>query len=268
MHKTVRKVLRAVADYDPDYYDMYEDAQESFFAKLYVRRVVAQARSVGIHPPATLLEAGCQAGRLVVPLAQQGFRVTGIDTSGFALRRAREHAKAAGVDATFVQGDLVQVLRRHPGWRYDIIVCAEVLYLSPTYREMLGALAGALRPGGILYASHRPKFYYLVEAIRQYDMETARFVLDHSEGPFRDARYYNWHTLEELQALYQSLGLRWMGVWPIDRFAWLCGMSPSRLTEQQQHDLSTIETSDAAGDGLCGRYALVACQKPASPGDA
>src|SRR3989338_3141125 len=114
MHKTVRKVLRAVADYDPDYFDMYADAAEAVFARLYVERVLRHASAAGIRPPSTLLEAGCQAGRLVVPFAKAGFRGTGIDTSGFALRRAREHAKAAGVEAAFIQGDLLQVLSRRP----------------------------------------------------------------------------------------------------------------------------------------------------------
>ena len=43
MHKTVRKVLRAVADYDPDYFDMYADAAEAVFARLYVERVLRHA---------------------------------------------------------------------------------------------------------------------------------------------------------------------------------------------------------------------------------
>ena len=113
MHKTVRKVLRAVADYDPDYYDMYADPSEAMFAQLYLERIRRHAEEAGIRPPAAVLEAGCQAGRLVVPLAQLGFQVTGIDTSGFGLRRAREHAAAAGVRADFLKGDLQEVLAPH-----------------------------------------------------------------------------------------------------------------------------------------------------------
>ncbi|MBI3011908.1 MAG: methyltransferase domain-containing protein, partial [Candidatus Omnitrophica bacterium] len=324
MQKVIRKVLRAVADYDPDYYDMYADANEAFFATLYVERIKRHAREAGIHPPATeagtpaaslgeakragvgegrapsrpafrgrpdgdrsrsaddrgrvpssagwltgvpkhivrggrsrrptepgtpdaslceakrwgsatagrprarhsadapmasapgvpsiadrrptLLEAGCQAGRLVIPFARLGFQVTGVDTSRYALRRAQEHAEAAGVGATFVRGDVMEVLRRDPDRLFDIVVCAEVLYLSPRYREMLQALAGAVRPGGLLCVSHRPKFYYLLEAFRQYDLAAVDAVLQRNEGPFRDSAYYNWQTEEELRALYGSLG--------------------------------------------------------------
>ena len=105
MRRAVRKLLRAVANYDPDYYDMYADANEAFFAQLYIERITRHAEAAGIRPPATILEAGCQAGRLVVPFATLGYQVTGIDASMFALRRARAHTKAAGTTATFLQGE-------------------------------------------------------------------------------------------------------------------------------------------------------------------
>ncbi|MBI2104149.1 MAG: methyltransferase domain-containing protein [Candidatus Omnitrophica bacterium] len=264
MHKTVRKVLRAVADYDPDYFDMYADAAEAMFARLYVERILRHASAAGIRQPATLLEAGCQAGRLVVPFARAGFRVTGIDTSGFALRRAREHAKAAGVDAAFIQGDLLAVLRRQPAPQFDVVVCAEVVYLSPQHRQMLEALAAAVRPGGLLCVSHRPKMYYLLEALRQYDVTSATDVLRRGEGPFRDSAYYNWQTPDELRALYRSLGLRCLAVHPIDRLAWLAQVDVKRLSEPQRAQWVQWELElpdDTAGD--CARYLLIVAERPA-----
>jgi len=262
MQKLVRKVLRAVADYDPDYYDMYADPNETCFAQLYVERIKRHAQDAGIRLPASLLEAGCQAGRLVVPFAKLGFEVTGIDTSEFALRRAREHAKAAGVEATFIRGDLVSVLAGHPEWRFDVVVCAEVLYLSPDYRRMLQSMAGVVRSGGLLCVSHRPKFYYLVEALRQYDLSAAAQVLERTEGPFRDASYYNWQTEAELRALYDTLGLRWIAMYPIDRFAWLSGMSPSALTSAQREQWLRMELGSDGDAGICARYALIVAQRP------
>jgi len=266
MHKLLRKVLRAAADHDPDYYDMYADANEQMFAQLYVERIAQHAEAAGIRPPATLLEAGCQAGRLVVPFARAGFRVMGIDTSGFALRRAREHAKAAGVEAAFIQGDLLQVLSRREGPPFDIVVCAEVVYLSPHYRRMLEALAAAVRPGGLVCVSHRPKMYYLLEALRQYDMTSAADVLGRGEGPFRDSAYYNWQTPEELRALYRSLGLRCLAVHPIDRLAWLGQVDVKRLTEPQRAQWVEWELGlpDEAAGGFA-RYLLVVAERPTEP---
>jgi len=261
MQKVLRKVLRAVADYDPDYYDMYADANEAFFGRLYLAHITRHAEAAGIHPPATVLEAGCQAGRLAVPLARLGFQVTGIDTSGFALRRAREHARAAGVEAAFLRGDLVEVLRDHPS-RYDIVVCAEVVYLSPRYRQMLEALARAVRPGGLLCVSHRPKLYYLLEALRRYDLSSARAVFDRSEGSFGDSAYYNWQTAEQLHQLYGTLGLRVIGMYPIDWLVWLSGMQPAQLTEAQRDQWLELELRLGAEVGTCARYMLVVAGKP------
>ncbi|OGX41699.1 MAG: hypothetical protein A3C53_04870 [Omnitrophica WOR_2 bacterium RIFCSPHIGHO2_02_FULL_68_15] len=263
--RPVKKLLRAVANYDPGYYDMHDDVDESWFARLYLERIRRRAEEAGIAPPATVLEAGCQAGRLVVPLARLGFAVTGIDTSGFALRRARVHARSAGVAARFIKGDLLKVLRsgRH---RYDIVVCAEVLYLSPRYREMLAALAGAVKPGGLLCVSHRPKTYYLLEALRHGNVEAARRVLASSEGrfdgPHPERGYYNWQTDEELRALYRELGLEGVAVYPIDQTAWLSGVAPSQLAERARRLWLDAELSlESEEGGPCARYALVIASK-------
>lgn len=263
MQRTVRKILRAVADYDPDYYDMYADVHEALFGRLYVERIRRHADAAGIHSSAAVLEAGCQAGRLAIPLAKLGYRVTGIDTSRFALRRAREHAKEAGVSLELVQGDLIGLLRHHSEWRYDIVVCAEVVYLSRHYQAMLEALACAVRPGGLLCVSHRPKSYYLIEAVRRHDFRTATEVLHRTEGPFRDSAYYNWQLEEELKALYRSLGLRWVAMWPIDCAAWLGGVNLSGLDSAAQAQWLQLELQLSPQDvGMCARYVLVVAEKP------
>lgn len=256
MRTIFRKLLRTMAHYDPTYYDMYEDANETLFAQLYVQRILRHAAAAGIHPPARLLEAGCQAGRLVVSFATRGFQVTGVDTSGFALHRARRHAHVSGVDATFVRGDLARVVRHRPG-PYDVVVCAEVVYLSPHYRTLLQALRRVVRPGGLLCVSHRTQFYYLIEALRQYDVEAATYVLRHGEGPFGESTYFNWQTAEELRALYRGIGLTDMVIEPIDRIAWLSGMSPSRLDEEGQRRWLAAELEGSDGPADRSRYALV-----------
>lgn len=267
MQKTIRKVLRAIADHDPDYYDMHDDPDEAWFARLYVERLKHHAAVEGIHPPAMVVDAGCQAGRLLVPLAQAGFRVTGVDTSGFALRRARKHASAAGVDASFIHGDALDVLQRNRWRQYDMVVCAEVIYLVEQHQAMLAALAGAVKPGGLLCVSHRPQTYFLIEALKHQNHKTAHLVLTasegHFEGPFPEKGYYNWQTEEQLRALYNGLGLEWIAMYPIDRFAWLSGIAPSQLTEEQRDLLLRMELESSGEPGTCGRYLFVIARKPA-----
>ena len=159
----------------------------------------------------------------------------------------------------------MKVLQRDPPQQFDIVVCAEVTYLSPHYREMLRTLAGAVRPGGLLCVSHRPKLYYLREALRQHDLATAAMVLERSEGPFRDSAYYNWQTEEELRTLYESLGLRWVALHPIDHVAWAGGVKLETLTDEQRAQWLELElhmTRDIVG--TCARYVLVVAAKPES----
>lgn len=56
-----------------------------------------------------ILELGCGTGRISIPLAQLGHRVTGVDLSAPLLDRARLKAHAAGVDVTFVHGDVCEL---------------------------------------------------------------------------------------------------------------------------------------------------------------
>lgn len=262
MHKVAKKLLRAVASYDPSYYDMYADTNESLFAQLYLDRLLPAIEAAGIQPPASVLDAGCQAGRLAVPLAQAGFQVTGIDTSGFALRRARQHAGAAGAEVAFIQGDLLQVLGRSPRPQFDVVICTEVVYLSPAFQEMLRALADAVKPGGLLCVSHRPKMYYLVEAMRLYDITTAERVLRGGEGPVQESRYSNWQTVDELRALYGALGLRWIGAHPIDRLAWMSRMDLAKLSRAEQATWLELERALPEHAGACARYLLAIAMKP------
>src|SRR5207237_10593984 len=54
-----------------------------------------------------LLELACGSGRLLVPLARAGYRVTGVDTSGRMLELARRALEAEGLEerCTLVQQD-------------------------------------------------------------------------------------------------------------------------------------------------------------------
>lgn len=57
-------------------------------------------------PYGPALDLGCGSGIWSVRLAQRGWQVTGVDVVPKAIRRARERAQAAGVDAQFVEGDV------------------------------------------------------------------------------------------------------------------------------------------------------------------
>jgi 2-polyprenyl-3-methyl-5-hydroxy-6-metoxy-1,4-benzoquinol methylase len=58
-----------------------------------------------------VLDLGCGPGRFAVPLAQKGFRVTGVDRTAFLLEKARLRAEAAQVEIGWVQQDMREFIR-------------------------------------------------------------------------------------------------------------------------------------------------------------
>ena len=100
-----------------------------------------------------LLELGCGTGRLLVPLAQAGYRVTGVDLSPEMLRLARAKAEQAGVTGllTLIQGDYAAAPLAGP-YRLAFVVMNSFLHLT-TQAGQLTALRHwreHLAPGGLL----------------------------------------------------------------------------------------------------------------------
>ena len=69
----------------------------------------AIARLLGesdVDAGARVLDVACGIGRHAIPLAERGYKVTGVDISPLFVQRARERATAAEVDVRFVVGDM------------------------------------------------------------------------------------------------------------------------------------------------------------------
>lgn len=128
----------------------------------------AFARWVGERESAStaLVDIGSGNGRDAVWFARQGYRVTGFDYSGPALRQSRAAAKSAGVSATFEAVNLYDL-------RYVLATGARLAHedgpralyarflphaLEDVGRHQLWRLARmALRPGGRLYLEFRTR---------------------------------------------------------------------------------------------------------------
>jgi len=245
---------------------MYADPAESLFAQSYLAQFIHHAQEASLSASPTVLEAGCQTGRLAIPLAKAGFRVTGIDRSGFALRRAKNHALQNRVSVDWVQGDFMEVLKSPPEKLFDMVVCAEVVYQVKHYREMIARLAQSVRPGGLLFISHRLRAYYVIESLRHEALDMARRVTESSEGlfdgRFHQAGYFNWQTVSELRTLYAQLGLTWVDWHPIDRLAWACQGKVDCLGQDQRRRWLDLESQLPKEDSSTARYALVVARRP------
>ncbi|MGK5089139.1 class I SAM-dependent methyltransferase [Bdellovibrionota bacterium FG-2] len=59
-----------------------------------------------------VLELCCGTGRLTIPMAKAGIRITGLDFTKSMLTRAKEKAKSAGLDIPFIKEDMRAVRLR------------------------------------------------------------------------------------------------------------------------------------------------------------
>jgi SAM-dependent methyltransferase len=97
-----------------------------------------------------VLELGCGSGRLLLPLAQAGHEVLGLDLSAPLLAMAAQ-ALAGYAGVQLVQGDMRQFVLEDKGWDTAVVFCNTLLHLDPTeLGQMLHTTARHLRPGGRL----------------------------------------------------------------------------------------------------------------------
>ena len=102
---------------------------------------------------APVLEMGCGSGRLLVPIADAGHAITGLDSSTEMLDRAKMRIakEAAGSAITLHQGDM-QNAEDAPGGPFGLVVFSlnALMHLAtaPDQRSSLEAARKSLRPGG------------------------------------------------------------------------------------------------------------------------
>jgi ubiquinone/menaquinone biosynthesis C-methylase UbiE len=97
-----------------------------------------------------VLDVGCGYGRIAIPLAGLGYRVTGLDRSETLLRSGSLEARARGVRVQFVAGNMTRLPFRDES--FDSVICLwSAFYEVLTPARQVQALAGmwrALRKGG------------------------------------------------------------------------------------------------------------------------
>jgi 2-polyprenyl-3-methyl-5-hydroxy-6-metoxy-1,4-benzoquinol methylase len=96
--------------------------------------------------PARVADLGCGTGTLSVLLAEDGHEVHGVDLAEAMLAAARAKASAAGVPATFAQGDAADPPLAPRG--FDVVLSRHVLWALPDPSAALARWVSLLRPGG------------------------------------------------------------------------------------------------------------------------
>ena len=103
-----------------------------------------------VDPARPLLDAGCGAGRLLVPWLQAGLDVDGCDASADMVERCRDRARSEGFEPTLWVAPLHDL---EPPRRYGTVVVCGAFGLGSTRaqdEQALSVLHDALEPGGTL----------------------------------------------------------------------------------------------------------------------
>ncbi|MEU6714627.1 class I SAM-dependent methyltransferase [Nonomuraea sp. NPDC046802] len=103
--------------------------------------------------PGRAIDLGCGTGRDSVYMAQQGWRVTGVDLSPEAIKKARKRAEASGVEVDFVQYDLLNLPSGGIEGGFDFLLdfgCSHSLR-DEAKGPYAAAVAELAKPGATLY---------------------------------------------------------------------------------------------------------------------
>lgn len=188
----------------------------------------------------SLVHLQCHFGLDTISWARLGARGVGLDFAPRAIARARELARAAGVEARFVEADVHDAVTALGGARFDVYVSLGALCWLPSIRRWAEVVRALLAPGGTLYVRDVHPVLWATESpapgklelVGSYFETEAPFVDDEpgtyaGDGALANVTTYEWnHGLGEIvQALLdQGLVLERLlehrfAPWPV--FDWL-----------------------------------------------
>lgn len=101
------------------------------------------------RPGREILDLGCGAGRHLVYLGSQGFKVYGMDLSENGLLHARGWLRAQDLPSRLVKGDMTGL--PYEGDRFDALISIHVIFHNPLVkmRDSIAEIRRVLKPGGL-----------------------------------------------------------------------------------------------------------------------
>ena len=87
--------------------------------KAWAKYLVDTFKKHDVHPK-TILDIACGTGNITIPMAQMGYKVTGIDISESMLSVAENKTRMNGLKVRFIRQDMVDLKVRE---KFDAVIC-------------------------------------------------------------------------------------------------------------------------------------------------
>jgi len=153
---------------------------------------------------ACILELCCGTGRLTIPIAKEGYTITGVDFTASMLEKAKTKAVEAGLTIDFVQADMRTLDLQE---KFDLIFIPfnsiHHLYTNDDIFQALDTVKNHLKEGGhFLFDCFNPNIQFIVERqntqkeISTYITKDGREVVIKEEMHYESATQINriqWH---------------------------------------------------------------------------
>lgn len=117
----------------------------------------------------SILELCCGTGRLTIPLAQEGYKITGVDNSTTMLNQAKQKASELNLPICFIKSDIRSLELPE---KYDIIFIPfnsiHHLYTNQDFFNVLIRVNKHLKENGyFLFDCFNPNIHYIVQSENQ-----------------------------------------------------------------------------------------------------
>ncbi|MFK7904386.1 MAG: class I SAM-dependent methyltransferase [Chitinophagales bacterium] len=153
---------------------------------------------------ARILELCCGTGRLTLPIAKDGYDISGVDYTSSMLEQAKVKASEEGLDIEFIEADIRTLDLRE---KYDLIFIPfnsiHHLYKNDDLFKAFNAVKNHLKEGGLfLLDCFNPNIQFIVEGekeqkeIAEYSTKDGREVLIKQVMRYENATQINrieWH---------------------------------------------------------------------------
>ena len=128
---------------------------------------------------ARILELCCGTGRLTLPIARDGYNISGVDYTSSMLDQAKIKASEAGLKINFIEADIRTLNLQE---KYDLIFIPfnsiHHLYKNEDLFRAFNAVKSHLKDGGLfLLDCFNPNIQYIVEAEKE-QKEIATYTTD------------------------------------------------------------------------------------------